>query len=210
KLGGAFGGGYAPSPTEVEPGTQADPMGVLQDQITKLGGNISVEDLASGKINNIETQVQEGNIKTEDINKTLASIEGMIVTIKDKRKSAEKDSPDYDFWQDAFLEIEQMRDNLEGLVSSKKKIVGSETETVGSRVQYALGTVHDTSLGGRAARMRDLVDGNFLSVFEEMTKSVQVPKLYDITEDMNKYDVEYRTWFNNYLSSRYPEIGGVE
>ena len=210
KLGGAFGGGYAPSPTEVEPGTQADPMGVLQDQITKLGGNISVEDLASGKINNIEAQVQEGNIKTEDINKTLASIEGMIVTVKDKRKSAEKDSPDYDFWQDAFLEIEQMRDNLEGLVSSKKKIVGSETETVGSRVQYALGTVHDTSLGGRAARMRDLVDGNFLSVFEEMTKSVQVPKLYDITEDMNKYDVEYRTWFNDYLGSRYPEIGGVE
>ncbi|KKK54240.1 hypothetical protein LCGC14_3086710, partial [marine sediment metagenome] len=34
--------------------------------------------------------------------------------------------------------------------------------------------------------------------------------LYDIDENMNEYDVEYRTWYNNYLKSRYPESGGVE
>ncbi len=104
-----------------------------------------------------------------------------------------------------------MRDDLEGLAkSTDKKIVGSETETVGSRVQYALGTVYDSSLGGRAARMRELAGGNFTAVFEEMTKSMPVPKLYDISPEMNKYDVEYRTWFNNYLGSRYPELQGVE
>ncbi len=208
---GGFTAGFTRVTTgEIKPGTQADPMGVLQDQIDKYSGNISIEDLAPGKISNVETRIQEGDIRTEDINKTIASIEGMLVSVKERRKSAEKDSPDYDFWHDAFLEIDQMRDNLEGLVSSKKKIVGSETETVGARVQYALGTVHDSSLGGRAARMRDLVGGNFQNVFEEMTKSVQVPKRYDITEDMNKYDVEYRTWMNDYLGSRYPEIEGVE
>ena len=58
--------------------------------------------------------------------------------------------------------------------------------------------------------MRDLVGGNFEAVFEEMTKSIQVPKQYPITADMNEYDVEYRTWFNDYLRSRYPELEGVE
>ncbi|HEC65166.1 MAG TPA: hypothetical protein ENI23_07730 [bacterium] len=184
----------------------ADPMGVLQDQIDKYGGSISIEDLTSGTISNIEDKIQTEDIQTEDINKTIGVLEGMLNSIDTKRKAVDKDSVDYDFWQDTHLEIAQMRDNLEGLVSSKKKITGSDKETVGSRVQYALGTVNNSSLGGRAARMRDLVGGDFKAVFDEMTKSIQVPKLYDISPDMNKYDVEYRTWFNNYLSSRYPEL----
>ena len=210
-MAGAFGGGFGPSKTEVEPGTQADPIGILQDQINKYGGNISVEELAPANIHKIEAQIQEGEVKTEDINKTLGALGGMLDAVNIKRRAVAKDSDEFDFWQDAHLNISQMRDDLEGLANSKKKIAGSETETVGARVQYALGTVHDSSLGGRAARMRDLVGGNFEAVFEEMTKSVQVPKLYDISADMNKYDVEYRTWFNDYLRSRYPELEeGVE
>ena len=184
----------------------ADPMGVLQDQIDKYGGSISIEDLTSGTINNIEDKIQTEDIQTEDINKTIGVLEGMLNSVDAKRKAVDADSKDYDFWQDAHLEIAQMRDNLEGLATSKKKITGSDKETVGSRVQYALGTVNNSSLGGRAARMRDLVGGDYGAVFEEMTKSIQVPKLYDISPDMNKYDVEHRTWFNNYLSSRYPEL----
>jgi len=192
---------------------EADPMGVLQDQIGKYGGGISVEELAPENINKIEDQIQKGDIKTEDINKTLGAIEGMIEAVKGRRDSFDKESDEFDFWQDTNLNMAQMRDALEGLANSTdKKIAGSETESVGSRVQYALGTVQDSSLGGRAARMRDLVGGNFESVFEEMTKSVQVPKQYPLSADMNKYDIEYRTWFNNYLQSRYPEleVEGVE
>ena len=188
----------------------ADPMGVLQDQIAKYGGNISVEEMAPANINKIEDQIQKGDIKTEDINKTLGALEGMIEAVKARRTAADKDSGEFDFWQDTHLNMAQMRDALEGLANSKKKIAGSETETVGARVQYALGTVQNSSLGGRAARMRDLVGGDFGAVFEEMTKSVQVPKLYDISPDMNKYDVEYRTWFNDYLKSRYPEMEQTE
>jgi hypothetical protein len=190
----------------------ADPMAVLQKQIIDGEGRISVEDLAPGNINKIEDLIQKGDIETEDINKTLGALEGMIEAVKEKRNSFDKKSDEFDFWQDANLNMAQMRDSLEGLAkSTDKKIAGSETETVGSRVQYALGTVYDSSLGGRAARMRDLVGGNFTAVFEEMTKSVQVPKLYDISADMNEYDVEYRTWFNDYLRSRYPELSeGVE
>jgi hypothetical protein len=196
---------------EIKPGTQADPMGVLQDQINKYGGNISIEELAPANINKIEEQIQRGDIKTEDINKTLAALEGMLDAVDIKRKSFDKKSDEFDFWQDARLNIAQMRDGLEGLANSKKKVGDSETETVGSRVQYALGTARNSSLGGRAARMRDLVGGDFTAVFEEMTKSMQIPKLYDITPEMNEYDVEYRTWMNNYLSSRYPELEeGVE
>lgn len=188
----------------------ADPVAVLQDQITKYGGNISVEELAPGTISNVENQIQEGKIKTEDINKTLGALEGMIDAVDLRRRGVARDSDEFDFWQDNHLNISQMRDDLEGLTNSKKKIVGSETQTVGALVQYALGTVNDSSLGGRAARMRDLMGGDFTAVFEEMTKSVQVPKQYPISADMNEYDVEYRTWFNDYLQSRYPDLEGVE
>lgn len=188
----------------------ADPMGILQDQIDKYGGNISVEEMAPEKINKIEDQIQRGDIKTEDINKTLGVLEGMLNAVDTKRRAVDRDSNEFDFWQDTHLDISQMRDDLEGLANSKKKIAGSETETVGARVQYALGTVQESSLGGRAARMRDLVGGDFGAVFEEMTKSIQVPKLYNISADMNKYDVEYRTWMNDYLRSRYPDLEGVE
>ena len=206
---GAFGGGYRPA-TEVEPGTQADPMGILQDQINDYGGNISIEELTPGNINKVEDKIQKGDVKTLEINGTLGALEGMLDAVDIRRRGVAKDSDEFDFWQDAHLNIAQMRDDLEGLANSKKKIVGSEVETVGSKVHYALGTVYDSSLGGRAARMRDLVGGDFTAVFEEMTKSVRVPKLYDITADMNEYDVEYRTWFNDYLQSRYPELEGVE
>lgn len=184
----------------------ADPMGILQDQINKYGGAISIEDLTSGTVSRIEDKIQTEDIQTEDINKTLGVIEGMLNSISTRRKAVDKKSKEAEFWGDTHSEIAQMRDNLEGLSKSKKLITGSDKETVGARVQYALGTVHDSSLGARAARMRDLAEGDFQAVFDEMTKPLQVPKLYDITEDMNEDDVEIRTWHNNYLSSRYPEL----
>lgn len=187
-------------------GKTADPMAVLQDQIAKHGSNIAVEQMAPESINHIEDQMQRNEIKTEDVNKTLGVIEGMLVALDAKRKTAE--GKDADFWGDNYLVVASMRDSLEGLSHSTKKIEGSETETVGSRVRYALGTVYNTSLGGRAARLRDLVGGDFQNVFEEMTKPLQVPKLYEVTEDMNEHDVELRNWFNSYLSSRYPDLGG--
>ena len=70
----------------------ADPMSVLQDQIMKYGGNISVEELDPDKIKDVETRIQEGKIKTEDINKTLAALEGMSIAIDKKRKAVDKDS----------------------------------------------------------------------------------------------------------------------
>lgn len=205
-----FTSGFTRVPAGIKPGTQADPIAVLQDQINKYGGNISVEEMAPVNIYKIESQIQEGKIKTEDINKTLGALEGMLSAVSKRRVSATKGTDESDFWQDTHMKIVQMRDGLEGLANSKKKIADSESETVGARVQYALGSINNSSLGGRAARMRDLMGGEFQNVFEEMTKSVQVPKLYDISEDMNEYDVEYRTWFNNYLSTRFPELQGVE
>ena len=166
--------------------------------------------MAPSNIHKIEAQIQEGKVKTEDINKTFGALEGMLEAVQKRRSSAPKDSEDYDFWQDSYLNIAQMRDSLEGLTNSKKKITDSGTETVGARVKYAMGTVTDNSLGGRANRLKELVGGDFGAVFEEMTKSIQVPKLYEITDDMNEYDAEYRTWYNNYLNSRYPEIRGVK
>ncbi|KKK93758.1 hypothetical protein LCGC14_2689670, partial [marine sediment metagenome] len=70
----------------------ANPMGVLQDQIDKYGGAISIEDLTSGTINNIEDKIQTEDIRTEDINKTLGVLEGMLNSVDTRRKAVDEDS----------------------------------------------------------------------------------------------------------------------
>lgn len=208
---GGFSSGFMQVRTgKIKPGTQADPMGVLQDQINKSGGNISTEELSPEKIKMLEDQIQQDKIKSEDINRTLGAIEGMVDVLDKRRKSFGKKTEEFDFWNKTYLTVTQMRDNLEGLSKSTKKIANSDTETVGARVQYALGTVYDSSLGGQVSKLRKMVGDDFNAVFDEMTKPIQVPKPYGITPEMNEYDIEYRNWFNNYLQSRHPEMGGVK
>lgn len=191
---------------EVEEKGFFNPMGVLQDQVDKYGGKISIEDLTPGTISNIEDKIQTEDIQTEDVNKTLGVLEGMLDGLKIKRAGVEVDSKDEESLQDTYSEIAQMRDTLEGLVSSKKKITGSDKETVGSRMQYALGTVYDSALGGLVERMKELVGNDPEAIFEKLTESLQVVKYDEITPDMSKYDKMFAEDYNAALRAAYPEL----
>lgn len=188
----------------------ANPMAVLQDQVDKYGGKISIEDLTPGTISNIEDKIQTEDIQTEDINKTLGVLEGTLDALKTKRKGVEVDSKDERYLQDVSLEIAQMRDTLEGLVSSKKKITGSDKETVGARVQFALGTVYDSSLGGLVERMKELVGDDPDAVMDKLTEPLQVIKYDEITPDMSKYDKIFAEDYNSALKAAYgPNLDGI-
>lgn len=194
------------------PGTQADPMGVLQDQLDSNQANVSVEQLAPEKINELEDAVQNGTTSAEDIRSTLGVLEGMMVVVEQKRKDnpLKTDETAYDFWNNSYQNIIDMRNAVEGLANSHKKIKDSDTETVGSRVQYALGVIRNNSLGGRASRLKELTRGDFGAVFEEMTKSFEPYQPYEITAEMTPYEIEIREEENMMLERLRPNIGGVE
>ena len=191
----------------------ADPIGVLQDQITKREGKISVEDLSSANIHRIEEQIQAEDIKTEDINETFGAVDAMLEAIDEKRRSVDKKSSEFDFWNNQHITISQFKRNLIGLEDSDKKIKGSETQTVGKTILYALRTIRDGSLGNRVSRYKAIRgDGNIDGLYEEVSKSLDPYEPLPITEDMNKYDIENYTWFNETIVPLYQqsENEGVE
>jgi hypothetical protein len=206
-----FGAGYAQIPT-LKPGTTADPMGILQDQLDSNQANVSVEQLVPEKINELEDSIQNGTTAAEDIRSALGVLEGMKDVLEQKRKDnpLSKDETAYDFWNDSYQTVLNMRDSVEGLANSQKKISNNEKETVGSRVQYALGVIRDSSLGGRAARLRELAGGNYAEVLEEMTKPLQIPSLWTVEPEMSDYEREIREEENAMLMRLYPDLGGIE
>ena len=189
----------------------AAPMAVLQDELNKHQSKVSVEQLGPQNINLLEDDIQNGTISAENIRSTLSVLGGMKEVLDQKRKGISKDDEaTYDFWNESFHSVILMYNSVEGLINSKKKIAGSDTETVGSRAQYALGVIRNTSLGGRASRLKELMGGDFNAVFEEMTKSLQVPSLWPIDPNMPPYEQEIRQEENDMLTRIYPELGGVE
>ena len=189
----------------------ANPVGVTQGQLDKYV-KVSVEDLAPENIHKLEEGIQNGTVPAEDVRSILGVLEGMEDVLSQKRKDnpLDKGESTYDFWNNSYQFNLSMRDAVESLANSQKKIKDNEAETVGSRVQYALGVIRNNSLGVRAARLRELSGGNFETVFEEITKPLQVPSLWTIEPEMGDYEREIREEENAMLMRLYPELGGIE
>jgi len=186
----------------------ANPTGVLQDQLDKHNSKVSVENITPEKIHILETSLQEGKVTPENIRSTLGVLEGMRDVLEEKRNQvSDKDKISKDFWDDSYRDVIRMRDAVEGLQYSQKKITGSEQETVGARVRAALGPIYQSSLGGQAAKWRDMTGMDFDKVFDEMTKPLQVPSLLPVTPGESKYEKEYRESYNNTYINMYPELG---
>ena len=182
----------------------ADPMGVLQTQIINEEGKISVEDLSSANIHKVEEQIIKGELQTEDINRTLGTIEAMLDSVDTKRSSVDKKSNEFDFWNDQHIEISQLKRNLTRLEDSSKKIEGSETQTVGKTLIYALKTIRDGSLGNRVSRYRaTLGDEDFDALENSLSGAIEPYEPFEITEDLDKYDMENYTFFNEMIMPLY-------
>jgi len=186
----------------------ANPTGILQDQLDKHNSKVSVENITPEKIHILESTLQVGQLSAENIRSTLGVIEGMKDVLEEKRNQfSDKDKISKDFWDDSYRDVIRMRDAVEGLQYSPKKIAGSEQETVGARVRAALGPIYQSSLGGQAAKWRDMTGMDFDKVFDEMTKPLQVPSLLPVTPGESKYEKEYRESYNNMYIGMYPELG---
>jgi len=191
----------------------ADPIGVLQSQITNEEGKISVENLSSANIHQVEERIINGELNVKEINSTLGAMDAMLEAVGEKRDSVDKKSDEFDFWNDQHINISQFKRNLIGLEDSPEKIKGSETETVGKKVLYALKTVRRGSLGNRVSRYRaEFGDEDFDALEDELSGPREPYEPEEITPDMNKYDIENWTWYNNQVLPLYQktEIGGLK
>ena len=207
KLGGTFGGGYAPSPTEAEPGTRADPMGVLQDQITKREGKISVEDMSSANIHRIVEQMADGKIQTEDINETFGALHAMLEVVDEKRGAVDRKSDEFDYWNKTHNDISQFIRNLTKIEDSNVKIKGSETQTVGKEMIYSLRTIRNGSLGNRVSRYKAAAgDVDADTLIDEFSGPKEPYELFDlVAEGLDEYDIEAQSFINDMIVPLYQQ-----
>jgi len=206
----AIGHRFYKEKKKVEEEGVINPMGVLQDQITRRQGKISVEDLTTENIHRIKEQIIEGTIQTEDINETLGVMDAMLEVIADKKQSVDSKSRESDFLGDTHIRISQLKRNLTKLEHSDTKIKGSETETVGKRVSYALRTIRNSSPGNRVSRARAAGgDKGVDIVLEEMSAPMEPYEPMQITEGMSKYDLEPIQWYNEQIFPLYEKQVGI-
>ena len=183
----------------------ADPMGVLQDLIIKREGKISVEDLSSANVHKLEKQIANEEIKTEDLNETFGALDAMLEVLDERRQSADKKSDAFTFWNNQHITISQFKRNLTKLEDSPTKIKGSETQTVGKRMIYALRTIRDGSLGNRVSRYKAAsIDGDVDGFYDELSESIDPYELLSVTDEgMNEYDIEARNFVNESIYPLY-------
>ena len=187
-------GGYGEE-VKIKPGTQADPMAVMQDQLAKFNPNLEVANLASSGIHNTEQQLMEGKLTSEDMRSALGVINAMQDVIDDKLSLVSKE--DKDFWREHAQKLGQMEDSLVGLKNSKKQVKDSEMETVGMRVRDALGSVYPgISFGGKINELKKTgMDWN--AIMDEFTKSREPYTPLILSEDMSPFATEARTRVNS-------------
>ncbi|KKN03146.1 hypothetical protein LCGC14_1110590 [marine sediment metagenome] len=189
---------------EIKPGTQADPMGVLQDMLSRDGGQISVEDLDLSTINNVADQMAEGKIVPEDITTAFATLDSMQETIKDRRGAyVDRKSDGFKFWHKHYLNVGRMRTALKSLRNnSKQKIAGSNTETVATRMLYSINVVSGNSLGGRADSYQKLHGGQLKGILDSLTPSMEPYPDLTVSEGISDYGLNWITRINEMQGQR--------
>jgi hypothetical protein len=186
----------------------ADPLGVMQSQLNRTGSPISIEDLSPINAVSLESDVANNKIQAQDIRNTAAVIEGTLQFL-DSRISETPAGKEVSFWKNTKAKVIRMRDTLENLRRSNRKIATNGNETVGVRAKTAFG-ITGTSLGSRISSMKStLGTEDYGAILDELTKPLTVPSLKPVTTKMSPYERQLREQYNAILLRKYPELGGA-
>ena len=198
-----FSSGFTLIPTGIKPGTQADPMGVMQDQLIKYNPNLEVANLSPNSIHKLEQQILEKKVTPEDIRSTFGVISGMKEVLTEKAAGASK--TESDFWRKKLQQVEEMEESLISLKNSKRQVKDSKSETVGATIRYALGAVYPgLSLGGKVNELRK-TGMDWDNVIKEMTKGREPYTPLGVTPDMSPFAVDFRTQVNSIFERKRAE-----
>ena len=202
-----FGAGYAQIPV-LKPGTAADPMGVLQTQISNEVQNPAISVEALGNPLEIANAIKAGKITAVDIVETIGTLQSVRDVYKIRRDKFKGGTEEYKFWNQAYQQTNKFRRDLEKLGDNTDRLEGSETRTVGSEIEGALKFVYDRSFGGQAAILKETYGQDTKAIFNDMRKAMDVKSYFNIPDNATPYEKEMWEAANRSLT---PWIeGGVE
>ena len=194
------------------PGDTADPMAELQSQFERNQSKINVGDLTPDTVSNLEKNIVNGEITAQDITSAWASIRGMKDVIAEKIADAKVNSPEEKFWDKQQGQLDLMESSISGLLNSKTKISGNETETVGARIRFALGPIEGFSLGSliqqRKKLMKEAGVQDPFAMYNEFTKGIEPVKLEEYPEGASDYLKDLIDRRNASRIDVYPDLGG--
>ena len=192
-------------------GGTADPMAVLS-QFERNQSKINVGDLTPDTVSNLEKNIVNGEITAQDITSAWASIRGMKDVIAEKIADAKVNSPEEKFWDKQQGQLDLMESSISGLLNSKTKISGNETETVGARIRFALGPIEGFSLGSliqqRKKLMKEAGVQDPFAMYNEFTKGIEPVKLEEYPEGASDYLKDLIDRRNASRIDVYPDLGG--
>ena len=192
---GSMGWG-TPGAGTLIPNTQADPMGVMQDQLIKYNPNLEVANLNMNNIHKLEQQLVDKKVRPEDIRSAL----GVIISMRDiltEKALGTTNKEESNFWRKQLILTEDAEEALISLKDSKRLTKDSKTETVSFAVRSALGAVYPgLSLGGKVNELRK-TGMDWDNVIKEMTKGREPYTPLGVTPDMSPFAVDFRTQVNS-------------
>lgn len=186
------------------------PLSTLQKKMAENKSNISLENLSSAGISNLEKQISEGSADFADVRNAVATLDSFISALEPEipKMGGQKQK----LAKATFERVSNMRDRLEGLKYSKTQIQGDPNRTVGKEVRLALGTKYpELATGGRMARYRELAAGNDQAFLNELSKGIEPISLMPVDLSMSPGLRKEIETHNAIIRSAYPEMfGGQE
>ncbi len=204
-----FSSGFTTTP-EMVPGSQADPIGVLQSQLTANGVSFSAEDSMPENISKLEASIAEGKVSPEDIRSSIGVYNAMLLELDKRKTSASKG--DQSFWRDKYNTVEKMKRAVVGLRDSKVKI-GDTSDSVAKLVSQGLEAtdpIYSKGLGAWASEMKGEFGTDFAGMLDAMTKGTEPISLFDVDPTSNKHEQAARNRYNAVLRQSYPERFGED
>jgi hypothetical protein len=210
-----FSSGFLSVPTGIIEGSQADPIGVLQSQLTANQVPIQVDQLTPEGIASLEKDIVDGKVAAEDIRTSVGVFNAMLMDLEERKTSASEG--DRDFWRMQYNTVEKMKRSIVNLRDSEEKI-GDGSDSVKKLVSQGLEAtdpIYDKSLGAWVDELKaSFGTADYSKVFDAMTKGMEPTSLFDITDDLSKKQKAARERMNAIMKQSYPdrygeEIGGI-
>lgn len=202
-----FGAGHRPTGKMIG---KADPIGVLQSQLTANGVPFSAEDAMPENISKLEAGIAEGKIAAEDIRSSIGVYNAMLLELEKRKTSAGKE--DQGFWRSQYNTVEKMKRGVVGLRGSTLKI-GDTSDSVAKLVTQGLEAtdpIYSKGLGAWAAELKGEYGTDFSGMLDAMTKGMEPIGLFDVGPDLNKYEIAARERANAVMRQSYPDRFGEE
>jgi hypothetical protein len=192
----------------IEPGSAADPMGVLQDQMRGNGSKLSIGSLMSGTGQDVARQVSSGELKKSDIQAAASTLDGMIEALE-QRKADATGNLETGFWRRNLNDVKRMRVNLSRLMHDTTKVGENGQVTVGSVVRDALGPIDGLSSGSRVSKMKEFYAASSDSAeayLSELGRAIEVPGLLAPPEGASDYLLDLVDRRNQARMSAFPDL----